>query len=181
MNQPQQRPNTVDQPSPRSPRHRSVSNETIMGLPKPHPQQPKESSPLHQAGSTTNRVRRYQSDNALTPKQDAGLGGQVSKVQRRAGKGSERSSSPSCPRRALLHYRSSGGAPTGSPQGAVRGETPAAGQLKLPSIVSSSQQADPVLLGNQRSKSGSQIMSPTFIKRLNPGTGGGGVSVGGVG
>ena len=163
----QQRPQTL-----RSPRHRSVSNETVLVThPKPHPQQPKDSS-----GSCTHGVRRCPSENVLTTKRDVGAGPQFERVQRREAKGTQPNGSPN---RLLAtpSYRGNEGGASGSPQGIGKGEPPATGQLRLPSIVNSSHQADPVLLGNQRSKSSSQIMSPTFIKKLTSGTrgrGGGG-------
>ena len=161
----QQRPQTLQQPSLRSPRHRSVSNETVLVThPKPHPQQPKDSS-----GSCTHGVRRCPSENVLTTKRDVGAGPQFERVQRREAKGTQPNGSPN---RLLAtpSYRGNEGGASGSPQGIGKGEPPATGQLRLPSIVNSSHQADPVLLGNQRSKSSSQIMSPTFIKKLTSGT-----------
>lgn len=172
-------PQTPQQPLLRSPRHRSVSSETVL---VPHPQQPKDPFALTPSGQCAPGVQRYPSENALTPKRDVGVRIQFERPQRQEAKGTPHFGSSNLP--ATPSYRGSGGGASGHPQGIGRGEPAATGQLKLPAIVNSSHQADPVLLGNQRSQSGSQIMSPTFIKKLHSGTRGwsgvGGVGVWGV-
>ena len=176
MHPSQQHPPTRQQPTLRPPRHRSVSSETVLVPAKPHPQQLKDPSLLPPSGACTPGVRRYPSENALAPTQDAGVVSQFEWAQRRETKGAPPSGSPYL--LATPSYWGTGGRTSGAPQGIGKGEPP--GQLKLPSIVNSSHQADPLLLSNHRSKSGSQVMSPTFIKKFNSGTGWGGVGRGGV-
>lgn len=177
----QQHPPTRQQPTLWPPRHRSISSETVLVPAKPHPQQLIDPSLLPPSGASTPGVKRYPSENILTPSQDVGVTAQFERVQRREAKGVPPFGSPHLP--ATPSYWGTGGRTSGPPQGIGKGEPP--GQLKLPSIVNSSHQADPLLLSNHRSKSGSQVMSPTFIKKFNSGigwarAGEGGVERGGV-